>query len=623
MFILISFICFSGSVFSRQIVIGSSDLPYTASTAYDTITFSTSKITTGGSGIYVTANNVTIDLQDDTLEFGTDYSSDVYGIYTGYHKNHLTILGNPASDNGGLILHGGGTNTPDSSYGCINIRTLGGLTRNITITDVDMYITGWDGHNYIHRDQGIDTLTISGGKMTNRVVGFTNRCASTGISILISNKNNSEVVIHDVIIDTWAHGIAAGGQVEIYNCSLLVDVKNDLYSYPSGYTCYSSLGVGGIGLWGMTAGTKIHDNIIVAGIENEGSSGGISTSYSVGTPQNPIEIYNNYINIHRGPDDNYNGVTAKPYKQRWSNKHIHIYDNTFIATAHTDSGSHALAWGDACEGIDLGFTSAAYGSEGSFVDSFTVFERNHIEAYALNSAAKGTGIRLTVRNENLGDNYTFSGAGNVFRNNYWGGSNSGIEFGKSDGGQCNSVLMTGDTIATIGSVDPNYHTYESGDWAGPSVDNIVRDIVYLGEAYDTDISWDPSASATGSDISFERTLQILAMGNNDTAIVNASYSVKDKFNQIVASGFTNSNGIDTAFIKYYHAFMSVDDTNYNDFNIIVEQDGHSDSTTLTINSQSDNSYLSPIFYLDIPGTATTEIDTISPGPIEDLRESDN
>jgi len=65
---------------ANQVSIGSSDLPYTASTAYDTITFSTSKITTSGSGIYVTANYVTIDLRDDTLEFGTGYTDNAYGI---------------------------------------------------------------------------------------------------------------------------------------------------------------------------------------------------------------------------------------------------------------------------------------------------------------------------------------------------------------------------------------------------------------------------------------------------------------------------------------------------------------------------------------------------------------
>lgn len=609
---------FASQINANQVSIGSSDLPYTASTAYDTISFNASKITTSGSGIYVTANYVTIDLRDDTLEFGTGYTDDVYGIYTSYHRTNLTILGNPTPDSGGLILHGGGTGVSDSSWGCVDIRTLGGLTSNTTIINVDMEIYGWDGHNYYHVDGSPKNLVISGGRLIDHIDGFTNRCYNTGISILAGSGHLGSVTIHDVTIDTWAHGIQGGGYFNIYNCSLLVDVKNDLYEYPSGNTCYSSIGVGGIGLWEPTAGTKIHDNVIIAGSENEGCSGGISISYGTGTAESPIEIYNNKVVLHRGPDDCYGGVTTKGYKQRWENKHIHVYDNEFYLSAHSDSGSHAGAWWTACEGFDIIYTSASYGSEGGWQDSFTVIENNHIEAVALDSNSRGVGIRLSVRNEL--DDYDFVGAGNVFRHNYFGSNSSGVEFGKDDGGQANSVVLIGDTIATIGIVDDDYHTYELGDWSGPSVDNVVRDIVYLGEAADTNIYWDMYGE--GSDLRFERTLELLVLGNNDTAVVNALYSVRDKSDQIVASGTTNLYGVDTAIIKYYHAFMSAEDTNYNDFTIVVEKDGYSDSKTLTINSSSTEEDLFPIFNLDVPGTGTTNHTPSAPTPDSTYSTSD-
>jgi len=441
-----------------------------------------------------------------------------------------------------------------------------------------MEIYGWDGHNYYHEDASVKNLVISGGRLVDHIDGFTNRCQNTGISIFPSSGSYSgSFTIHDVTIDTWAHAIAGGGLIEVYNCSLLIDAKNDLYTYPSGATCYSSIGPGGVGLWKPAAGTKVHDNVIVAGSENEGCSGGISISYGEGTAENPIEIYNNKVTLHRGPDDCYGGVTAKGYKQRWGNKHIHVYDNEFYVSAHSDSGSHALAWGHACEGIDICFTTSAYGEEGDYCDSFTVIENNHIEAVALNSGARGTGMRLSVRNE-LHD-YDFVGAGNVFRHNYFGSSTSGVEFGKGDCGLCNSVVLIGDTIATIGTVDADYHTYESGDLSGPSVGNIVRDMVCLGEAADTNIYWD--IYGEGSDLRYERTIELAIAGNNGLPVSGATvhiwpkqdYADSTNNNEAVTDKVTGSSGLVYDTLPYYWIeWEKASDSSYNPYRFRAVKD---------------------------------------------------
>ena len=577
-------------IYAGQVSIGSANLPYTASTAYDTITFNTSRISTSGTGIRVTANNVTIDLRDDTLEFGVGYTDDVYGIYC-FEYNHvsnLTILGNPTPNNGGLILHGGGTGSTDSSWRCIDVR-IEGQNTNVTITNVDMYITGWDGHNFNHPGDALTNFEISGGRFVDHIVGFTNRCNNTGCSILFGSQTAlSTATIHDLTIESWAHGIVANGTLGIYNCSLLIDVKNDLYSYPSEGVCTGSIGAGGIGAEHIGPGTKIHDNVIIAGIENEGSSIGISIEFAVGTEANPIEIYNNYTDLHRGPDDYYGGVTCKGYKQRWSNKHIKVYDNEFHVSAHPDSGAHASAWGINCEGIDLYWINTADGSGGTFRDSFTVIENNRIFAYALDTGCNAVGMRIAVRGESETPPFNWVGAGNIIRNNYYEVAHSAIEFGKSDGGICQGVLIQGDTVALTdsGVVGSPFYPWKSGDLASGSAspyskNNILRDITYIGSINETNIEWDPAND--GDEMFYERTLQVNVRGNNDSLIANATVRVYNYDSTLADTGTTGSYGYLKDTVTYYYAAEAVADTSYSPFNIEVSVGSYTGDSVVTVN----------------------------------------
>lgn len=607
-------------IFARQVSIGSVDLPYTAAVQWDTITFSASKITTGGSGIWVKAHNVTIDLRDDTLEFGTNYSDNVYGIYTDYHRKNITILGNPLPNNGGLILHGGGTGVSDSSWDCVNVRTLGGLTEDIDIIDVDMEIYGWDGHNYKHHDGSIRELLISGGKFTTHNDGFTSRCSFDASSIYVNSYGDGGAapggIIHDVVFDTWHDGIFFYGKLQIYNCSLFVDAKNDLY-WPGDNDdnfCHTSALSAGITAWGPSAGTQIYDNYIEAGINNEGCEQGISMNYAEGTYTDTIKVYRNKAILHRGPDDHYGGITCKGYKQRWGNKYVSVYDNEFYLYAHADSGAHAAAYGRSVEGFEMLWIDAAHGSEGPFIDSFITIRNNHIEAVALSSNTTAVGARLTIRGELTG--YNWQNAGNIWKNNYFKSSSIGLDLGKPDGGPCNNFLTVGDTIA-VGGEAVDYRTFEVGDWGGPSTNNTARDMTFIGGAIETDITWNSSSNSNGSDLAFERTLQIYVEGNNGLSVVNAACSLWNGAGDFVGSVATNYQGFATPVVKYYHAFKNSTDVNYNDFTIKVEKDGTSGSRDYTVTSS--NSLV--VLALSIAGTGdSTNIDTIAPGTIDNLQQ---
>ena len=80
---------FASSAFGTQHVIGSADLPYIVH-SNDTVTFDSDHITSATDGIYIQQNavNVLIDLQDDTLTFGTDNSYLNFGIRVGRSASH-------------------------------------------------------------------------------------------------------------------------------------------------------------------------------------------------------------------------------------------------------------------------------------------------------------------------------------------------------------------------------------------------------------------------------------------------------------------------------------------------------------------------------------------------------
>ncbi|MEW6411024.1 MAG: hypothetical protein AB1483_00965 [Candidatus Zixiibacteriota bacterium] len=604
------------SLDARQVVIGSSDLPYTASTPYDTITFNSSRISTTGSGIYVTANNVTIDLQDDTLEFGTGNGDRVYGVYTSYHRTNLNIIGDPV--NHGLILHGGGTVRADSVYNCRNVLTLGGLTRDITIQFVDMQINGWNTHNYSHADGTISNLTISDCRIINHGHGFTSRCSFDGAAIYLPANSTLGATITNCYVESYHAAVYLSGKAEIASCTLMVDAKNDLY-YPGDpwdQVCYTSANAIAISTWILSPGTSFHDNVILSGVENEGCDGAFLICYAAGTEDNPISIYNNEAIIHRGRDDHYGAyLTAKGYKQRWSNKHVKIYNNQFTVVGHSNHPLYPNAYNATVEGMAMLFIDQFHGSEGQFCDSFVTVENNRILAID-SGGATASGYNICIRGENTG--YNWQSAGNIWRNNYFEASDLGGKIGYPDGGKCINFLSQGDTLFALSQV---FYAFDIGDWNGPCTANVIRDLVYSRGAPEDDLDWD--INAAGSDISFERTLRVFARGTNDLGVAGAAVSVWNNYGNLVYSGFTNSSGLDTAYIKYDHEFYSIaDSTSFNDFTVRVSKDGDDSTIVMTIDGLSSKSQLSPTLGLNMDGTGDTTVisdDTTPPSAPDSLK----
>ena len=562
-YILLSLFIIS-NVMAGQVVIGSGDLPYTAENAKDTITFDANKITSATNGILVSASNVVILLQDDTLEFGTGDGDNNYGIKVDWHRDDLKIVGNNTLDNGGTIIHGG------SGWDNSCVLFFGDCTGS-TLEDVDMEIYGWDGHNVECFDADISDLTISGGSWINHVEGFTSRTSFDATCLWAEDVDS--VVVHDLIIDCWHSGMFFGDYVKsiVYNCSLLVDARNDLYSYPTDNYSKTSAASCGIHLWKPLAGSQIYDNIIIAGIENEGCEQAITADIAEGTESDPILIHDNFAILHRGPDDHYgDAMTCKGYKQRWSNQYVYVYDNEFHISAHADSGDHASAWGIHAEGLYYQITT----EESNYCDSNILVENNRCFVEALSAGCDATGALLSI--QGCGSSYNFTQAGNVWRNNYFKTTSYGYWVGEADPGYCNTFLGVGDTLDTYD--DDGYYCWRLGSWNGACTSNVFRNIIYLNEADEDDIEYYDNEAAEGSDLSLEKTLSILVLGEGSIPLEDVEIGVVSDYSGAdTLYDTTDASGLAYPIVRYARYFHTTpaDSLAYNDF---VIRALHSDST---------------------------------------------
>ena len=569
LFLIVLFFLYPPAMAS-QTVIGTSDLPYTAEDANDTITFNANKITSATNGILVSANNVTILLQDDTLEFGTGDGNNNYGIQADWHRDNLKIVGNSTLNNGGTIIHGG----DGWDNNCV---LLTGDCEGTVIENVDMEIYGWDGHNVKCFDADISDLTISGGSWINHVEGFTSRTSFDAACLWVEYVDL--VTVHDLIIDCWHSGMFLGDYVKsiIYNCSLLVDAKNDLYSYPTDNFSKTSGASCGMHMWKPLAGSQIYNNIIIAGIENEGCEQAITADIAEGTEANPILIYGNYAVLHRGPDDHYgDAMTCKGYKQRWSNQYVYVYDNEFHISAHADSGAHAAAWGIHAEGLYYQVTT----EEGNYCDSNILVENNRIFVEALSAGCDATGALLSI--QGCGSNYNFTQAGNIWQNNYFKTTSYGYWVGEADPGYSNTFLSVGDTLESYN--DDTYYSWRLGSWNGACTANVFRDLTFIGEAEESDIEYYDNEAASGSDLSLEKTLNILILSGASplegvqVGVVSAYTGADTLYDTTDVNGLANPI---VRYARYFHT-TPADSLSYNDF---VIRALYSDSTiydTLTV-----------------------------------------
>jgi hypothetical protein len=595
-------------------------LPYTASQRgsnfSETLYVAGTKLVSSTNGIDIRGHDIVINLGGDTLAFGAGNGDTNYGIrfYGCGYNDGSSMTAYNIKIIGGTILHAATNDSPRNNK---SVHFAGGS--NIYFENTNLHVRGANSHCLERPSSGwgIWNVEFNGGRWTSDVVGFTSRCQYDGaVARLFSalpevSGNDYHFKIHGVnMTKSPGQGIIVQGQVYVYECTLTVDARNDFYTYPSGGVCNSSANSFAIITQILQPGSAIHDNVIRAGTEHLGCDGGILLQLSVGSADDPVEIYNNDIVLHRGHDQYYWDLNAKAFKSRYANKHVNIHDNRFVVQIGNTANSAYGVNGTAVDVVSF-WDSGCDWSQGRYPDSFLVYENNYIEVQALDGTFEsGKCARFAITNN---DGYTWEGAGNVWRNNYVKTVQHGYQIGGYDNwGMCHDLLLEGDTVAyAANSFGRDQYAFNIG-FDLSSLDNIARDFAYVGNASYDDIHFEGGSGER--EIQMQRTFKVIVLGNNECPVGGASVQLTNNYGRTVMTANTNSNGLAQGYVTYwYEAEDGPDSTNFNNFTIRVSRGGETKNLVTAI----DDTNGSDTLRLDtIEGDC--DIDIVPPGDILDL-----
>ncbi len=573
--------------FGRQVVLSSSNLPYIAASS-DTITFSGTMITSNSGGIYVNdgATNVLINLDTDTLVFGANGSDNNYGIRV---ARSLSAAQNVVI-RGGWVIHGGDDNSDGNT--CIELAGC----KSVLIDGVSTIIKGTNGKcitsvpaegRAINATNGSTTswrstnknIEIRGGRHISYVTGYTSRCSYDGAVIHLAAKapisgDDYNFKVHDLNVENApCQGIVAYGKVEVYGCSVTVDCRNFMYTYPTDQFCYGAANAYGILARLVDAGSMFYENVIMAGTTYYGADGGFEVEGCLGTAENPIEFFDNYINSHRGWDVHYGfNVQSKGFKIRRAdeynttnsdyysaNRHINIYDNTIYLYSHTDT-TNFKAYGP---GV-AGFYIIAHVDR---PDSAIVIQNNFIRSIVLDTVYHlgsvpilATGIQF-IQSDSL-DQY-------MIRNNHMESNDAFYRYGGYDPGGSDFTCY-GDTLIAIDTASGPVTQYGVKFWPGDIgndlTGNRIRDAYYVPDTLYKMIDF--RSGVSNADVTLQRMLYIYVRGNNDLPVVNVACSLWNDYGNLVISGISDSGGGVYGVVSYlYEKAGSGDSTGFNDFQV--------------------------------------------------------
>jgi len=574
-------------LFGGQVTLTSANLPYLVGSG-DTVTFAGTKISTATDGIYVRdgATNVLINLGTDTLEFGTDGGYGHFGIRVSrgvYGNQNVTIKG-------GWVIHGGNDGS-DRNY-CIELAGCDG----VLVDSVSAIIRGTNGKcltsappegRVINATNGSATswrstsknVEVRGGRYISYVRGYTSRCSYDGAVIHMAGKsavsgNEFNFKIHDLTVENApCQGIVVYGTAEVYGCTVTVDCRNYMYTFPSSSFCQSQANAYCILARLVDAGTKIHDNVLLAGENYYGADGGVEVEGCMGTAANPVEFYNNTIRTHRGWDVYYGAtIRAKGFKIRRAdehdpftgdsynpNRHVRIYNNDITVYAHTDT-TNFRAYGPGASGFYL----LPHVSRN---DSDFVIENNTIRSIVLDDNIYVGQIQPLA----CGFEFMAGDALNQYtiRNNRMESNDAFYRFGGYDPGGRN-YFCYGDTLIAIDTAAGPTTQYAVKFWPGDIgnalTGNYIRDAYYV-----PDTLWKMNLSRSGfynGEVTLQRTIDVYVRGNNGLPVVNAACSVWNDYNRMVISGVSDSGGRVSGVVSFlYEKAGSGDSTGFNDFRV--------------------------------------------------------
>lgn len=562
--------------------------PQHSADLWDTVTIQGTKVVSATGGLVLTGGgynpprNWLIDLSSDTIIFGTGNGNNLCGLkINGGDSRHWP---KDIIVQGGNIIHAP-TIINDTSVAQDNLcAQLNG--NKLTLKNVNLTAAGYNGKCATAYGYNIE---ISGGRYRSNVNYYRSRCQFDATIIgadvpydplyAADSGYSYNLKVHDIKMSGVPHaGIRVDGGTgseygvfKIYACSLSVDSRNFTYATYDG-TCHSSANPYAIAMQHAGPGSEIYNNVITSG-STYGGGRGILLERTLGTANSSVRIYNNYIDVHEGPNIEYDETHVENHTLRVRNdcEYLHIYGNTIINTGDANTGTSSYA---------RGISALRYTFEGTYggVSSHCIIENNILRAKSLTSGVTAYGVcfdAVLIEDTTL-----------VFRFNRIESDNILVKFGEVNQG-ARGIRLLGDTLKFL-SPSYNPQTYHVGHLCNnfDCSNNQVEDMIYQSGASDTNIIM--SCTVRGSrELGLCRILKTRILGNNGYPVPDAMIWVVNNYHDTVLAGLSPRNGMLGGPVTYWwESDVASDSTTFNNFLLKVKKGTDSVSVIFSVSASS-------------------------------------
>ena len=503
-------------------------LPFTCSTPGETYVL-TKSLSTPGTAIVISANDVTLDLNGHTITFGTG-NKKCNGIETTWNKKNIEIFG-------GKVIHGGVGNPP----ACNGVFIQESST-NVRIHDLEIFVKSRATGDPHEKTRGVSMSRARNPKVYHCVVDnqaseVVNRHSipAVGISInLEANSTSCEVYGNDV--KTTHMGIAVGngwrayGPLgnKVYNNNVTVDqVAVNAYGLLLG--SMSQLEAYNNNINGMTA--RGGRGIIFSYLEN-------------------FDIHHNTVNTREAR-------TAESFqthgiRSRWGVRYGKIRDNRVnVFAGQTANYGNAI-------GI---YVSAIVYSDNPIKDIGVEISNNAIKAitYDLTKIACGIYFELVDKNSQF-----------LIKENTISTNHLGIKFSASwnQSLHCEDLKLYRTKIIKLAENSSKFQTYEVAGGKGQVKDVHLVDTMYENGASEDSISFNHELSF--GEITHVSTARFLVKGGDGSPVPGATVKLTNRSGERVFDGKTNDSGECVSEVPYKKHSKSGGKTDFNPFSVEAE-----------------------------------------------------
>lgn len=572
-------------------------LPYSITTSGtseanpDTYVVDGTNISSTTSGITIDGDYIYLDLETDTITFGTGGGSTNRGIFVhglqGNYARHVTIV------NGWIIHDGDGEDNKclDISWGTnllvdgVHMKVMAGTD---AADDLGGYCIEGIGYSATPSSRSAYNIEIKNCSLWNDVTQYERRdyfqaCAiklDNGVEMSDSSDYEYTWKIHDnVIVNTPHVGLLSWGRavedaikplVYIYNNHITVDGRNDLYpSYPAGQY-HGHTNAYGIFLKYLGAGSQVYSNTIRSGTSHRGGRG-LSMEGCHASSGNHILVHDNDINVHDGPNTEYGPnstiVGAWGLRMRYNNKYIDAYNNAVTCSTDSDADMDDRAWLAYSFYFTSGVSSAARNCH-IYNNTFTLVVDGD------SNSAAGC---IEMRPDSAAANIT-----NLFENNKYVSQSQMLRLGDGNGG-CLGARIVGDTLSFLSPVNDDSVTLRvsDGNDSYNSTGNYLTDMYYENGAADDDIAWS-GAGGVNMDVRLRATLTVYVKSGDELPVYQAQVWAIDAYGDTVLTGATNESGVVSGIVDYKFESRLQTDSTYNDYTLKAKKNTDSTSTSYTV-----------------------------------------